>query len=116
VTVALYAVPANSCEQFLKNNDIPAVDYNDLQSFKEFAERRNAQLQKMLGDAPSDIKQSEDHYTNREGTKMRVKVYQPTEPPSTGSPLIVMFHGECRLSLPGLSFKSQHGTHSQDHV
>lgn len=55
------------------------------------------QLQKMLGDTPSDIKQSEDHYTNREGTKMRVKVYQPTEPPSTGSPLIVMYHGGGKL-------------------
>ncbi|KAK5069675.1 hypothetical protein LTR24_010701 [Lithohypha guttulata] len=84
---------ANPNGQFLKNNDVPSVDYSDLQSFKEFAERRNIQLQKMLGDTPSDVKQSEDQYTNREGMKMRVKVYQPTEPSSTGSPLIVMYHG-----------------------
>ena len=77
----------------MKNTEIPAVDYNDLQSFREFADRRNVQLQKMLGDVPADIKQYEDHYTTRDGTKMRVKVYQPTEPPSTGSPLIVMYHG-----------------------
>ncbi|KAK5939402.1 hypothetical protein PMZ80_008706 [Knufia obscura] len=80
-------------DEFIKNNDIPAVDYSDLQSFKEFADRRNVQLAKMLGDPPSDIKQYDDHYTNREGTKMRVKVYQPTEPPSAGCPLIVMYHG-----------------------
>lgn len=47
----------------------------------------------MLGDPPPDIKQYEDHYTTRDGTKMRVKVYQPTEPPNRGSPLIVMYHG-----------------------
>jgi len=88
---------ANPHGQFLKNNDVPSVDYSDLQSFKEFAERRNVQLQKMLGDTPSDVKQSEDQYTNREGMKMRVKVYQPTEPPSTGSPLIVMYHGGGKL-------------------
>jgi len=40
-----------------------------------------------------DVKQYEDHYTTRDGTRMRIKVYQPTEPPSTGSPLIVIYHG-----------------------
>lgn len=46
-------------KQFLRTNDIPPVDYNDLQSFKEFAERRNEQLRELLGDPPEDIKKSE---------------------------------------------------------
>lgn len=77
----------------MKTTEYPAVDYNDLQSFKEFADRRNVQLRELLGEPPAEIKQSETHYTARDGTQMRVKVYQPTETPSEGSPLIVMYHG-----------------------
>lgn len=47
----------------------------------------------MLGEPPSDIKQSETHYTTRDGTKMRVKIYQPTSVPQDGSPYLVLIHG-----------------------
>lgn len=46
-----------------------------------------------LGAPPQEIKQSELHYTTEDGTKMRATLYQPTNPPKNGSPLIVMFHG-----------------------
>jgi len=32
-------------------------------------------------------------YTTEDGSKLRAKLYQPTDPPSGGSPLIVLFHG-----------------------
>lgn len=69
------------------------MDYSDLASFQAFAERRNIQLKKLLGEPPAQIQQSETHYTTQDGTQMRVKVYRPTTPPSNGSPLVVMFHG-----------------------
>lgn len=72
---------------------MPPVDYSDLQSFKEFADRRNVQLQKLLGDPPAEVKQSETHYTTRDGTKMRARLYQPANPPSPGSALVMMIHG-----------------------
>lgn len=79
--------------QHLRTTEYPPVDYTDLDSFKAFAERRNAQLKQLLGEVPADIKQSETKYTTSDGTELRVKVYQPAEPPSEGSPLIVMYHG-----------------------
>ncbi|KAK5078047.1 hypothetical protein LTR64_003549 [Lithohypha guttulata] len=79
--------------EHLRTTEYPSVDYGDLASFKAFAERRNEQLGKMLGEPPSDIKQSETHYTTRDGTKMRVKVYKPASPPAEGSALIVLYHG-----------------------
>lgn len=79
--------------EHLRTTVYPPVDYTDLQSFKDFAERRNVQLRELLGEPPEDIKQSETHYTTQDGTKMRVKVYQPSKAPSDGSPLIVMYHG-----------------------
>lgn len=50
-------------------------------------------MAELLGEPPSDIKQSETHYTARDGKDMRVKVYQPAEKPSSGSPLVFMIHG-----------------------
>lgn len=79
--------------QHLRTTEYPPVDYNDLDSFKEFADRRNVQLRKLLNDVPADIKQSETKYTTSDGTELRVRVYQPAEPPSDGSPLVVMYHG-----------------------
>lgn len=83
----------NYVTQHLRTTEYPSVDYNDLDSFKAFADRRNVQLRELLGNVPEDIKQSETKYTTSDGTQLRVKVYQPAEPPSEGSPLVVMYHG-----------------------
>ena len=77
----------------MKNTVYPPVDYGDLQSFKDFAERRNATLREILGEPPAEIKQSDTHYTTSDGTQMRIKVYQPAQKPENGSPLVVMYHG-----------------------
>lgn len=77
----------------MTQNPPPPTDYSDLNSFKELAERRSVLLGKLLGEPPAEIKQSETHYTTRDGTKMRAKLYQPTSPPKGGSPFIVMIHG-----------------------
>jgi acetyl esterase/lipase len=55
--------------------------------------KRNADAMKELGDPPPQIKQTELQYPAEDGTKIRAKLYQPTNPPSDGSPLIVMYHG-----------------------
>jgi len=46
-----------------------------------------------LSDSDPAIKHSEISYTTRDGHKNRVKLYQPTNPPSSGSPMIMMIHG-----------------------
>lgn len=56
-------------------------------------EKRNAMTLQMLGAPPPSVQQSELTYTNRDGTALRAKLYQPSPPPPTGSPLIVMYHG-----------------------
>ena len=55
--------------------------------------KRNVEAMKALGQPPPQIKQTELQYTTDDGTKLRAKLYQPTNPPSRGSPLIVMYHG-----------------------
>lgn len=80
-------------KDFLSKNELPKVDYSDIESFKEYAEKRNAQLKELLGESPADVKKSETHYTTRDGTSMRVLVFQPAEAPAAGSPYIVMIHG-----------------------
>lgn len=80
-------------DQFLRNNVLPPVDYSDLDSFKAMAERRNEQMRKLLGSPPPEVKQTETSYTTKDKTEMRVKLYSPVTPPSSGSPLVVMFHG-----------------------
>ena len=72
---------------------MPEVDYSDLNSFKALIERRNVVLQRLLGDPPAEIQQSDSHYTTSDGTSMRVKLYRPTDAPARGCPLIVMIHG-----------------------
>lgn len=80
-------------KDWLSKNELPPVDYNDLDSFRAYADQRNETLKKLLGDPPADVKVSETTYPTRDGTKMRVKVFQPAEPPQSGSPYIVMIHG-----------------------
>jgi len=69
------------------------VDYNDLTDFKVMVDKRNEEAMKALGQPPPQVKQTELQYTTDDGTKLRAKLYQPTSPPSGGSPLIVMYHG-----------------------
>src|SRR5271156_4107009 len=72
---------------------MPPVDYSSLDNFKKMAEERTKASIAALGSPPSNVKQSEHQYTARDGKKIRALLYQPTSPPQTGSPLIVMFHG-----------------------
>lgn len=55
--------------------------------------KRNVEAMKALGPSPPEIKATELEYTTEDGTKIRAKLYQPTNPPSGGSPFIVMYHG-----------------------
>lgn len=55
--------------------------------------KRNVDAMKALGPSPPEIKTTELEYTTEDGTKIRAKLYQPTTPPSDGSPFIVMYHG-----------------------
>ena len=56
-------------------------------------DKRNEELMKTLGDSPPEIKATELQYPADDGTKLRAKLYQPTNPPKNGSPLVVLFHG-----------------------
>ncbi len=56
-------------------------------------EKRNEITLQMLGNPPPSVKQSELQYENREGTKIRAKLYQPSPAPPEGSPLIFVIHG-----------------------
>ncbi|EXJ88096.1 hypothetical protein A1O1_05024 [Capronia coronata CBS 617.96] len=80
---------------FIGTVNMPPVDYEkvDLHEFKRSVEQRNAEAMEVLGSPPPQIKQSELQYPTRDGAKLRAKLYQPTNPPKNGSPLIVMFHG-----------------------
>jgi len=69
------------------------MDYSDLSDFKKMVDGRNEAAMKALGEPPEGVKQSELEYPTQDGTKLRAKLYQPTSPPSGGSPLIVIYHG-----------------------
>lgn len=72
---------------------MPEVHYDDLVDFKKMVETRNADAIKALGEPPAEVKQTELQYPTADGSKVRAKLYQPTTPPTGGSPLIVMYHG-----------------------
>ncbi|KAH8803465.1 Alpha/Beta hydrolase protein [Xylogone sp. PMI_703] len=78
---------------YLDANPLPPVDYSDLAKQKKIALERVALTLKALGNPPPGVKQTEVPYTARDGTKIRAKLYQPTNPPKEPSPLIVMYHG-----------------------
>lgn len=56
-------------------------------------DKRNAELLETLGESPAEILTTEVQYPTEDGTKLRAKLYQPTNPPKNGSPLVVLFHG-----------------------
>lgn len=79
--------------QFLKQNQLPPADYSDISFFKGMVAKRNEITLQMLGPPPPSVKQSELEYPTRDGTKVRAKLYQPSQTPLNGSPLILMYHG-----------------------
>ncbi|KIY01939.1 uncharacterized protein Z520_02077 [Fonsecaea multimorphosa CBS 102226] len=78
---------------FLEKANLPPPDYSNLDDFKAMVDKRNADAMKILGSPPPEVKQTELEYPTADGTKLRAKLYQPTNPPKNGSPLIVMYHG-----------------------
>lgn len=84
---------SDQATQFLDTVNLPPPDYSNLEDFKAMVDRRNEEAAKLLGQPPPEIRQTELQYPTTDGTKLRAKLYQPTNPPKNGSPLIVMFHG-----------------------
>lgn len=82
-----------SFPQFIEKANLPPPDYSNIAEFKVAAAQRNAEALKVLGQPPPEIKQTELQYPTRDGAKLRAKLYQPVNPPKSGSPLIVMYHG-----------------------
>ncbi|KIX98387.1 uncharacterized protein Z520_05688 [Fonsecaea multimorphosa CBS 102226] len=80
---------------FLDNAQLPPPpSYDDLDAFKKMSALRSIETLKALGDPPPEIRQSELQYPTRDGSKVRAKLYQPSNPGSDlHRPLIVMFHG-----------------------
>ncbi|OAP62023.1 hypothetical protein AYL99_04226 [Fonsecaea erecta] len=84
---------------FLEAAQLPPPNYNDLDAFKKMARLRDAEMLKALGDAPPEVRQTELEYPTRDGSKVRAKLYQPSDMAASsssdqrGRPLIVMFHG-----------------------
>ena len=78
--------------QFLEKANLPQPDYSDLTYYKAMADKRNEAAMKELGESPPEVKATELQYSTADGTKLRAKLYQPTSLPSSGSPLIVMYH------------------------
>lgn len=72
---------------------MPPPNYSDIAAFKKFALQRNEAARKALGPPPAGVTQTELKYTTEDGSKLRAKLYQPNSPPSSSSPLIVLFHG-----------------------
>jgi acetyl esterase/lipase len=72
---------------------MPPIDYSSIDNFKKMIEERSKADIAALGSPPSSVRQSEHQFIARDGKKIRAILYQPTSPPQTGSPLIVMFHG-----------------------
>ncbi len=56
-------------------------------------EERDAAIVQILGDPPSDIKQTDLVYETRDGAKVRAKLYQPLPAPQNPTPLVVIYHG-----------------------
>ncbi|KIV92416.1 hypothetical protein PV10_03716 [Exophiala mesophila] len=78
---------------FLEKANLPPPDYGNLKVFKELVAKRNEAAMALLGEPPAEIKQTELQYPAEDGTQLRAKLYQPTNPPKEGSPLVVLFHG-----------------------
>ena len=71
----------------------PKPDYSDIRVYAKFVEKRVQDIIVALGEPPSNIKQTDHSITATDGLPLRLRVYQPTEPPRSGSPLIILYHG-----------------------
>jgi len=80
-------------KDFLEKANLPPINYDNLDDFKAMVDKRNAAAIEALGQPPPEVKQTEVQYPTSDGSKIRAKLYQPTNPPKEGSPLIVMYHG-----------------------
>lgn len=69
------------------------MDYSTLEPFNAGHKQRLADTMKRLGEPPSTMKIENLTYTTRDGTSLRARLYKPTSPPKTGSPLAVIYHG-----------------------
>ncbi|KIW12236.1 hypothetical protein PV08_09512 [Exophiala spinifera] len=79
--------------EFLAKANLPAPNFSDIVAFKQNSLQRNEASRKVLGLPPAGVKQTELQYITEDGSKLRAKLYQPATQPSSGSPLIVLFHG-----------------------
>jgi acetyl esterase/lipase len=90
---ALCKALSDRCPQHLEAVNLPEPEYGDIGAFVSVFENFNKAAIAALGQPPPEVKQSELEYPTEDGTKVRAKLYQPTNPPKNGSPLIVMYHG-----------------------
>jgi acetyl esterase/lipase len=60
---------------------------------RQLVEASEAQTIKSLGSLSNQVKQRDLTYTTRDGAELSAILYQPINPPSNGSPLVVIFHG-----------------------
>ncbi len=74
-------------------SNLPPTDWSDLPGYLKVWEERKQILLSNPTPAPPGVRESEQEYITRDGAKLRAKLYQPTDPPPGGSPLIVMYHG-----------------------
>jgi hypothetical protein len=76
--------------QLLGKLRMPALDYSNIDQFKNMTENRTAARIDALCAPPPDIKQTDYQVPIYDGSTVRARVYQPVPLPKAGSPLIVM--------------------------
>lgn len=80
--------------QVLKAMDpLPPMNWNDAQGLRASIGARELEGVKALGPVPPELKETDLEITMRDGHKAVNRLSQPTQPSSSGSPLIVLIHG-----------------------
>lgn len=71
---------------------IPKLSGN-IPEIRAILAKRKEAMNAMQGPAPTDITEKDITVAARDGYEIPVRLYRPTSPPTSGSPLVIMFHG-----------------------
>ncbi|CZT23344.1 related to Putative sterigmatocystin biosynthesis lipase/esterase STCI [Ramularia collo-cygni] len=85
--------PNEEFAAFLKATPLPRPDWRDFEAHKKTRHETEQQNIKALGPPPPEVQESFSKIAMRDGFDSELKIFKPTNPPSSGSPLVILIFG-----------------------
>ena len=92
----ILTIPHTDLGQFVKSIGGQAPDlgmFSDIPSLRQWFTAVKERMTAEIGPSFPGIKEKDHQISVRDGAQITVRTYQPESPPSSGSPLAVIYHG-----------------------